>query len=123
MSLRSWSLVGGLSWGLASCGCGSPVVDPGRGTLHVVSPTLPAPQSVEPSPAESAEVPQVPAESVISGPQHPETATYHTVKAGETLSSIAKRYGLTAEQLRSANGLDASAIIQPQQLLFIPKHR
>ena len=30
---------------------------------------------------------------------------YHTVKAGETLTSIARMYGVTVEEIMTANGL------------------
>lgn len=43
----------------------------------------------------------------------------HTVKSGETLSSISKKYGVTIAQLKSANGLK-SENIQIGQKLTIP---
>lgn len=46
--------------------------------------------------------------SLLSGflivPAHADT--YHAVEAGDTLSSVAKRYGVSADALRSANKLD-----------------
>lgn len=106
-------------------GCGSPVVDPGRTTTRPVIPPAAVP-SVPPlglPTLETPEVQQVPAESVLNFPSESNSATYHSVKAGETLTSIAKRYGLSAESLRKANGLDASATLKSQQLLYIPKDR
>ena len=106
--------------------CGSPVVDPGRATPHF-SPSRQQPPFQEPaSPAglpilEAPEVEQLPAESVLNLPKETNSAKYHTVQSGETLTSIAKRYGLSAEKLRTANGLDASAKLQSEQLLYIPK--
>jgi membrane-bound lytic murein transglycosylase D len=41
---------------------------------------------------------------------------YHTVKRGETLNSIAVRYGVTSAELRSWNGLTQSAVKAGQQL-------
>ena len=38
-------------------------------------------------------------------------ATYHTVRRGDTLSEIARRYGVSVRQLRSLN--DLSAALQP----------
>lgn len=45
----------------------------------------------------------------------------HKVKTGETLSAIAKKYGLTVAQLTAANGLARKATLQPGQTLNIPK--
>jgi LysM repeat protein len=109
-------------------GCGSPVVNPGQTTTRVVapparpgSPSVPPPQERLDVPiAERSEIPQVPAESVMTLPRESSSARYHTVQPGETLSSIARRYGLTVEKLRTSNGLDATTVLQPQQLLFIP---
>lgn len=42
---------------------------------------------------------------------------YHVVQDGETLTSIAKKYGITVEKLRSANEFSAQDLILPQQLL------
>ena len=106
-------------------GCGSPVVNPGRTTPPIV------PSAVSSPPATSSGLPtldtpdfqQVPAESVLNLPNESNSATYHSVKAGETLASIAKRYGVSAEKLRTANGLDAAATLKSEQLLYIPKNR
>lgn len=102
-------------------GCGSPVVDPGRAGNRL-PPAIPQPVNPSGLPTlEAPEVQQVPAESVFSVPEESSVATYHTVQSGETLSNIAKRYGVSTDKLRSANGLDASATLKSQQLLYIPK--
>ena len=102
-------------------GCGSPVVDPGRATTRLPS-AIQQPASPSGLPTlEAPEVQQVPAESVLNLPKESSSATYHTVQSGETLSNISKRYGVSTEKLRAANGLDASAKLKSQQLLFIPK--
>lgn len=102
-------------------GCGSPVVDPGRAT-NFAPPPIQQPTSSSGLPTlETPEVQQVPAESVLNLPNESNSATYHTVQAGETLSNIAKRYGVSTDKLRSANGLDSSAKLKTQQLLYIPK--
>ena len=44
-------------------------------------------------------------------------AVYHTVKRGETLSGIAKRYGTTTKAVMRMNGLRKSTIIIGQRLL------
>ena len=102
-------------------GCGSPVVDPGRAT-NFAPPPIQQPTSPSGLPTlETPEIQQVPAESVLNLPNESSSATYHTVQAGETLSNIAKRYGVSTDKLRSANGLDTSAKLKTQQLLYIPK--
>lgn len=108
---------------VTTIGCGSPVVDPGRAKVPV-TPPMQLPPVSNPSglpTLEAPEVQQVPAESVLNLPGDPTSATYHTVQAGETLTSVAKRYGISADKLRAANGLDASAKLKSQQLLYIPK--
>lgn len=114
-----------LSGGVLICwvliGCGSPVVDPGRAPRPMV------PIQVQPTPNEgspswnSAEIPQVPVDSVMTLPQEATSATYHSVQSGETLASVAKKYGVSADKLRSANGLDGSSVLKAKQLLFIPR--
>ena len=106
-------------------GCGSPVVDPGRAPSRLPPPTA-APQPANPSalPAlDTSEIQQVPTESVFHLPKDSPAATYHSVRAGETLTSIAKQFGVSAEKLRAANGLDVSAKLTADQLLFIPNDR
>lgn len=44
----------------------------------------------------------------------------HTVVAGDTVSAIASAYGVTTQAVFDANGLSASSIIYPGQLLSIP---
>ncbi len=102
-------------------GCGSPVVDPDR-AKNFAPPPIQQPANPSGLPTlESPEIQQVPAESVLNLPSESSSAKYHTVQSGETLSNIAKRYGVSTDKLRSANGLDASAPLKSQQLLYIPK--
>ena len=44
------------------------------------------------------------------------TATTHKIQSGETLSSIASRYGVTVNQLRSWNGINGTRINAGQTL-------
>jgi len=46
-------------------------------------------------------------------PSRPST---HTVRSGENLSSIAKKYGMSVDQIRKANGLSGSKILVGQKL-------
>lgn len=44
---------------------------------------------------------------------------YHTVRKGETLSGIAKRYGMSVEEVCGLNGISPKSIIRPGQRLLI----
>ena len=44
---------------------------------------------------------------------------YHTVRSGETLSWIARLYGVTVSNLMAWNGLSQASIIQPEQKLIL----
>jgi murein DD-endopeptidase MepM/ murein hydrolase activator NlpD len=44
----------------------------------------------------------------------------YSVQGGETLGLIAERYGISANTLRWANGLDDRALIKPGQILKVP---
>lgn len=46
---------------------------------------------------------------------------YYTVKKGDTISSIARVYGIDTKLLLSINGLDDNDYIYPNQTLIIPK--
>lgn len=70
--------------------------------------TLTIPGAVQAAPA-----PAAPAAAPASG------AT-HTVGSGETVSSIAQRYGTTVQAIVAANGLDARAFIRVGQRLSVP---
>lgn len=69
---------------------------------------------VEAAPAPEPE----PAPPVVEAPPAP-TVSY-TIVAGDTLSSIATRFGITTEALMSANGLDWSSVIYTGDTLVIP---
>ncbi|MBL0325995.1 MAG: LysM peptidoglycan-binding domain-containing protein [Cytophagaceae bacterium] len=48
-------------------------------------------------------------------------ATKHTVKQGETLFSISKKYGLTVDQLRKLNNMTPSESLKYNQVLIVSK--
>lgn len=56
---------------------------------------------------------------VPDGPKPPAPTRTHTVLAGETLYSIAKKYGLSLEAIRSANAL-TDAPLRVGQVILIP---
>lgn len=47
-------------------------------------------------------------------------STVHTVRKGETLSALARRYGVSVEELMSANNLSDPNRIHPGQVLKVP---
>jgi LysM repeat protein len=59
------------------------------------------------------------ASSVAYQPQH--ASTTHTVQPGETLTSIANRYGVSLWTVVQVNNIPNSALILPGQTLVIPK--
>jgi LysM repeat protein len=105
-------------------GCGPQIVQPGG------SKSLP-PAAIGGQPAANLssdgsivglqQVPQVSASQVVSLPEGGGEAYYHEVKPGETLSAIARTYQTTPERLLDANGLDRTAVLQPGQLIYIPR--
>jgi len=69
-----------------------------------------------PTASTAAATPAAP--STTSAPK-PTTASY-TVKAGDTVSHLATRYGTTVSAIVAANGLDSRAMIRIGQTLRIP---
>jgi LysM repeat protein len=65
-------------------------------------------------PSESGEVSEPETTSV------PEGVTIHEVQAGEVLGTIAKKYGVSVEDLMEANDLDNADMIREGQELVIP---
>lgn len=51
----------------------------------------------------------------------PSLSRDYTVKAGDTLSQIARKFNVRSEELRQVNGLGVDALIRVGQLLKIPK--
>ena len=45
---------------------------------------------------------------------------FHTVKRGETVTALARRYGVSARELREANSLSTTARLSVRQTLMIP---
>lgn len=62
-----------------------------------------------------------PATSAIKlSPTDDAKAKYHKVQLGETWSSLARQFNLSAKQLADANGIDPSTPLQQGQLVYIP---
>jgi membrane-bound lytic murein transglycosylase D len=64
----------------------------------------------------SAEIAEIPADKWVSWRQH-------RVEAGETLSSIARTYRVTASAIADANNLERGAELQEGEKLIIPAAR
>lgn len=74
----------------------------------------------------TATYPIAPTVTPLYSPTPPPTATLppnqtvHTVESGETISTIAKRYGATVRAILTANDLKADSLISIGQRLIIP---
>jgi LysM repeat protein len=55
-----------------------------------------------------------------SAPAPVPAATKYSVVSGDTISGIARSFGVTTQAILSANGLDRSSLIFPRQLVTIP---
>jgi LysM repeat protein len=112
-------------------GGGETTPAPGETVVSAVTPVSPGAED-QPTQAPAAETtdpaqPQLPTVPVPTVPVVQPTSVsagdglvQHTVQPGETLSSIAQRYGTTVEALMQANGLTSSSQIYAGQVLVIP---
>ena len=79
------------------------------------------PAAAETSAAEAAPAGQAKAAEMPPGEKGPMTeATKHTVKPGETLGAIARKYGVKQGEIAVANNITDPKKIQPGQELIIP---
>jgi hypothetical protein len=118
-------------------GCQSGIVDSGRSRgrpQQTMSPAIITPQlnGAHPSvsgpitqgatPPDWAHVARQPATSVIQmAPTGEDKSQYHSVKPGESWTSLARTHGLTVKQLADANGMDPAAILKQGQIVYIPE--
>ncbi len=90
----------------------------------VVSNTIPEPQppviDSTPPPVVKSTQPTVTNKPKPKPTPKAPTVVRHTVKRGDTLSSIARRYGSTVSKIQRANGISGS-MIRVGQTLKIPK--
>jgi LysM repeat protein len=80
--------------------------------------TLPSKTSIPPSATASHTAGPSPT-ATYTATALPPGAITHVVKAGDTLSLIADRYGISLEELLALNNLTLTAIIYPGDILFI----
>ena len=91
-------------------------------------------QQIMPTPAQSGttfarkcpgaatldEVPDAPANQILTVPKPRDPAVFHEAKNGDTLSSIARQYGVTVDDLMKTNSFDREHVIESGQFVRIP---
>ncbi len=114
VSTQSVLTANGLSW--------SSIIYPGQTIAIPGASTLPAENVSSVTPAPQAPAPQAPAAPttpVVSTPAPPLSTSY-VIKSGDTVSSIAQRFGVSIQSILDANGLTWSSIIYAGRTLTIP---
>lgn len=109
---------------ISSLSCAAPKsVAPPSGPTdgNVRSPAAETPLPTTPPGSTSLNsVPTVPLQSLWSSPAAQSEGFYYQARIGDTLESVARRYGMKPAELRKTNGLDPGTLPHPGQLLFIP---
>ncbi len=92
----------------------------GLGWSSIIYPgqTIAIPSAPAPAPAPAIELVSETTPTVKPAPAP--VASSYTIQAGDTISSIASRFGVTIQAVFDANGLSASSIIYPGRSLVIP---
>jgi LysM repeat protein len=90
-----------------------------------IDPTLAGYVKAHPAghPGAAAPAPAKPAPAAQKKPAAPATSQTHVVKAGETLSSIAAKYGISPENLQGTNRIRDEKKLKVGQTLIIPAKR
>lgn len=88
---------------------------PTPGATAAPTPTTTPPPSTTPGPSPAAS----PTPRTTAKPS-PSAGRTYTVKPGDTLSSIAARFGTTVKALQTLNGITDPSLIHPGQVLKIP---
>lgn len=108
----------------AAVGCGGhQVIDPGTVPVTQQAPVGVVAQNGENFTPAGGPIRRVPASQVVDIPDRNESAQYHKVRPGETLSGIARAHGISPARLLDSNGLESDAALQPGQLIFLPPAR
>ncbi|MCX7855634.1 MAG: LysM peptidoglycan-binding domain-containing protein, partial [Anaerolineae bacterium] len=82
----------------------------------VPTPVPPTPVSPQPTPAQGAVAPTVPVFQAQAGPGE----QVYVVRTGDTLYSIARRFGVTVQAIQQRNNLANPNDIKTGQQLIIP---
>jgi LysM repeat protein len=85
----------------------------------MVEPTTPPPTDIPPTDIPPTAVPPTAAPVPTTSPSSGATTTTYTVRRGDTLYSIARRYGTTVEAIAAANGIANPSRIRVGQVLKI----
>ncbi len=93
---------------------------PDPSLLHRVEALSQKVEALERRPERASELKRTPSPSK---PTATDERRYHTVKKGETLSSISRKYGMTVAQLRNLNGLSRTQTVRTGQRLLISAGR
>jgi LysM repeat protein len=91
---------------------------PSRTSTPTITP--PATHTPQPSPSSTATETAPPTAPPAPTAPPPPTAQTYTVAAGDTLSEIATRFGVSTDALARANGISDPALIRDGQVLVIP---
>ncbi len=89
------------------------------GTGRTAAASAPAPAPARTLEVQAEAPPAQPKPEPIKAKSKVPAVNYHTVKQGETLSSVARQYRMTAQEIKKANGLK-SDVLTPGQKLKIP---
>ena len=66
------------------------------------------------------EVPNADVGQVLTVPTPRSTSTYHDVQQGETLTSIARQYGVTIDAIKTANVFESDPVLKSGDVILIP---
>jgi LysM repeat protein len=121
-----------VNWGVCAVlaihvlGCAPAYVGPGQFQQPParLAPTPQSPLMLPPTnstpPSTLQQVPNMPADQVFEPPKITGSARYHSVRAGETLSGIAKQYGVTVDQFMRANAWSEPPQLEPGLMILVP---
>lgn len=115
---------------IITAGCGPTYMGPPPTLQPPPTYSAPRPAPISPRPAvppndstarSLGEIPDVGPNEVYLPPRPNTAATYHRVQPGESLASLAKRYGVTSDALRKANAWSSDPQLRDGDLVLIPK--
>ena len=116
--------IGAAAFGLCGCFYGPP---PNYQQMPMQPQVTPTPVQPVPTFAPGAggattfeQIPDAAANTVLTVPQPRDPGSFYEVKEGDSLSSVARQYGVTVDDLMRANSFDREPVLQPGFQLRIP---